>query len=267
MDSRRASLLEEVVRLAKLAGAAIEQVRHGGFSVARKDDDSPLTQADTAAQAILGPGLALAAPDYVVLSEEALPDEFQTAADAPAYFVVDPLDGTKDFIAGTGEYSVNVALIEGGLPTLGVMCRPSTGQVWIGVPGEGCERRDVDGSRHSLRAPPVGRPLKVALSRFHPSTELNAVLEALGGYEPVTLGAALKFVGLAEGLLDFYPRLKSGMSQWDICAGHAIVEAAGGAMTRLDGRPLHYSPHALTSPGFIAYGDHGIDWVGLLRGP
>jgi 3'(2'), 5'-bisphosphate nucleotidase len=265
MNSQRAELIEEIARLAGLAGAAIEQVRRTGFSVESKDDHSPLTDADTAAQAILGPGLALAAPEYVVLSEEALPNEFHSAADAPAYFVVDPLDGTKDFIAGTGEYSVNIALIEAGRATLGVMCRPSTGQIWIGVPGEGCERRDIDGRRTLLRVPPAGKPLKVALSRFHPSAELNAALLTLGGYTAVTLGAALKFVGLAEGLLDFYPRLKSGMSQWDICAGHAIVEAAGGAMTRIDGQPMAYSPHALTSPGFIAYGDHTIDWVGLLR--
>lgn len=264
MNASRAALIEEVVRLSLQAGRAIEAVRERGFSVESKHDHSPLTEADTAAQAILGPGLALAAPQYAVLSEEALPAEFHTAAAAPGYFVVDPLDGTKDFIAGTGEYSVNVALIEAGRPTLGVMCRPSTGQVWIGVPGEACERRDADGSRHALRVTAVQRPLRVALSRFHPSAELNAALTALGGHTAVTLGAALKFVGLVEGLLDLYPRLKSGMSQWDICAGHAIVEAAGGAMTRLDGSALHYSPHALTSPGFIAYGDRSIDWAALL---
>lgn len=260
------ALIDTVVDLVRAAGMAIEAVRRAGFAVEHKDDASPVTAADHAAQAILGPGLAAAAPQFPVLSEEALPEDPSLAASAPGYFVVDPLDGTKDFIAGTGEYCVNVALIEAGRPTLGVMGRPSTGQVWVGVPGQGCERRDPDGRRTAVRVRAAGRPLKVALSRFHPNPDLNAALERIGGYEPVTLGAALKFVGLVEGQLDFYPRLKSGMSQWDICAGHALVEAAGGAMTRLDGSPLRYSPDALTSPGFLAWGDAAIDWVDLLQG-
>lgn len=266
MSAFAAEWVDAIVELAERAGAAIEDVRRCGFAVQHKADHSPLTEADLAAQAILGPGLKALAPQFPVISEEAVPASFLEAVAAPGYFVVDPLDGTKEFIACTGEYSVNIALIQHGRPVLGVICQPTTGKTWIGQPGSRCERREADGSRHLVRVKPAKRPLRVALSRFHPSEALNAALEALGDYEAVTIGASLKFIGLVEDRLDLYPRLKSGMSQWDIAAGHAILEAAGGFMTRLDGAPLHYHAEQLLAPGFIAYADASIDWVRLLRG-
>lgn len=260
----RPALLAGLLQLARAAARAIEQVRACGFAVQRKEDQSPLTEADLAAQAILGPGLKALAPQYPAISEEAVPDSFLEAARAPGYFVVDPLDGTKEFIACTGEYAVNIGLIEHGRPSVGVIVCPPSGLAWVGEPGNGCWRVDPDDQLTVVRVQACPPTPRVALSRFHPSPALDAVLARLGPHEAVTIGAAMKFIALIEGRLDLYPRLKSGMSQWDIVAGHAILEAAGGCMTRLDGTALRYGTENLLAPGFLAYADASVDWVRRL---
>lgn len=264
--SARAGLLSGLLALAQRAAAAIEQVRAcGAIAVEHKDDHSPLTAADLAAQAVLGPGLKALAPQWPVVSEEAVPADCSTAPRyAAGYFAVDPLDGTKEFIACTGEYAVNIGLIEQGRATLGVIACPPSGLAWVGEVGVGCWRVQADGALSEVRVQPCPAVPRVALSRFHPSPALTTVLERLGPHAPVTIGAAMKFIALIEGRLDLYPRLKSGMSQWDIVAGHAILEAAGGRMTRLDGAELNYDAGHLLAPGFLAYADRSVDWVGRL---
>ncbi|MCO5130055.1 MAG: 3'(2'),5'-bisphosphate nucleotidase CysQ [Xanthobacteraceae bacterium] len=262
IDARAAALLEPLTALVTAAGAAILAIRRGAVEVAEKADGSPVTQADLAADRIIADGLARLAPDIASLSEECA-----GAAEAPLsdlVFVVDPLDGTKEFIAGRDEFTVNVALVAHGTPILGVVGAPALGVVWRGhvghgaarVTGAACGEGAVVEPIHTRPLPAPGHPWIAAVSRSHGDARTDAFIAARPGATRKTLGSAVKFGRVAEGCVDIYPRL-APTSEWDVAAGHAVVVAAGGKVTDAQGQPLRYGAGrpGFLLPNFIAWGD------------
>ncbi len=254
------NLLLDVVEATQNAGAAILDVYHGddeSMAVQIKADESPLTRADLAAHAILAEALDLIEPDWPVLSEESEPVAFEQRRQWTRYWLVDPLDGTKEFIKRNGEFTVNVALIDNHRPILGVVHVPVTGITYAAARGVGALK---DGEpirvRHPATAPPV-----VVGSRSHASEAVNAYLEKLGPHEITPMGSSLKLCRVAEGLADIYPRL--GLtSEWDTAAAQCVLEQAGGKVLTADGAPLAYGQkESLLNPHFFACGDPAIDWI------
>ncbi len=253
-------LLPALTELVARAGLAILAIARDALDVAGKSDGSPVTAADLAADAVLLEGLARLAPGVTVVSEERCG---HGATGTACHFLVDPLDGTKEFIAGREEYTVNVALIRDGRPLLGIVGAPAQGMIWRGVVGTGAERVSLDSAgvvREArpihTRALPAGRWI-AAVSRSHGDARTEAFIAARPGAERRTMGSAIKFARIAEGGADIYPRL-SPTCEWDVGAGHALVEAAGGRVTGADGRPLTFGAAAdHIVPAFIAWGDPG----------
>jgi 3'(2'), 5'-bisphosphate nucleotidase len=261
-----ASLAEAVAGIAVQAGRAILDIYGRDFDVDRKADDSPLTQADLASHRVIRDALAQLTPEIPVLSEESADIGFDLRSTWQEYWLVDPLDGTKEFINRNGEFTVNVALIRGHEPVLGVVHVPVSGITYVGRVGEGatCQRPgEAPAPIQALR--PAAEPVRVVGSRSHANPELQRYLEALGEYELVSMGSSLKFCLLAEGRADFYPRL-GPTSEWDTAAAHAVVLAAGGRIVRLDGSPLQYNLKAsYLNPEFLVYADESRDWLRLFR--
>jgi len=246
------------------AGAEIMRLYANGFAVETKSDASPVTEADRAAEAIILKGLATLAPDIPVIAEEEaaagrLPDIGQR------FFLVDPLDGTREFISRNGEFTVNIALIEQGQPVAGVVYAPALGRLFWGQTGNGAFSADVTGGVigearpiHVRKAPQDG--LRAIGSRSHGAAETQAWLKPYNIRDFVSAGSSLKFCLLAAGEADLYPRLGRTM-EWDTAAGHAVLNAAGGRMTRLDGTPFLYGKRhqvdeaAFANPCFVAFGD------------
>jgi 3'(2'), 5'-bisphosphate nucleotidase len=265
------ALREEVIAIAREAAAEILRVYDTGFDVERKADDSPLTAADLAAHRCIVARLADATPDIPVLSEEAADAVPATTRRGWArLWVVDPLDGTREFVKRNGEFTVNIALVEGGEAVFGVIQAPVTGALWHGARGQGAYRREGDADVALRTRVPAAAPLRVAASRSHRNARTEALLERIAADtgadgEPVALGSSLKFCRLAEGGLDVYPRF-GPTSEWDTAAGQAIVEAAGGCVLDPRGRPLRYNQRdTLLNGDFMALGDPALpwrDWVG-----
>ena len=254
---------EGVLRIADDAARAILAVYAQEFAVQRKDDHSPVTQADLAAHRVIVAGLQALTPDIPVLSEES-----GSLLDGPArhgwnrLWLVDPLDGTREFIKRNGEFTVNIALIDQGVAVWGVIQQPVTGRLWHGGAGQGAFARDgVDGVDAPVRVDtPASRPLRVAASRSHRDAHTQAVLEAMGDIREVGCGSSLKFCRIAEGRIDVYPRF-GPTSEWDTAAGQAIVEGAGGLLVDPQGRPFRYNQRqTLLNGDFIALGDAGLPW-------
>ncbi|MEE2690577.1 MAG: 3'(2'),5'-bisphosphate nucleotidase CysQ [Pseudomonadota bacterium] len=250
------SLLDEMIALALEAGAATMGVYAGKFDVSVKADASPVTQADEIAEAIILKGLAGAAPDIPVLAEESA-----AAGRIPTlgrrFFLVDPLDGTKEFVSKTGEFTVNIALIEDGAPTMGVVYAPAMGRLYAASKTAGAFRVDGDGPRKpiSARKPPAAGLVAVA-SRSHRNAETDEFLSKLTITDFAAAGSSLKFCLVAEGAADVYPRLGRTM-EWDTGAGQAVLEAAGGrVLVHPAGDPLAYGKKArgFDNPHFIAWG-------------
>ena len=253
---------EGVIDIARQAAAAILEVYAGAFEVKRKQDASPVTAADMAAHHIIVDGLRALTPDIAVLSEECA-DEVAAVERLrwPRLWLVDPLDGTREFVKRNGEFSVNIALIEGGVATFGVIQQPVTGTLWFGAPGLGAWMRDGVHER-ALQAGRQGDdgPLRVAASRSHRDGRTGALMERIGDIEPVALGSSLKFCWLAEGRMDVYPRF-GPTSEWDTAAGQAILEGAGGIVVDPKGRPFRYNQRQTILNGdFIALGDPSLPW-------
>ena len=263
--ARTADLLPAVLEAVAAAGTAILEVYAGSHAVEYKSDDSPITRADRAAHEILAARLGAIAPAIPVLSEEA------EAAHDPAVrgawrelWLVDPLDGTKEFIGRNGEFTVNVALVRDHRPVLGVVAAPALGLTYYAAEDRGAFRRRDGAAAEPIRVRQCAGPPVVVGSRSHRGDSLDAVLARLGPHELRPMGSALKFCLVAEGSADFYPRL-GPTSEWDTAAAQAVLEQAGGAVTMLDGRPLRYNERAtLLNPHFIAYGDAGRRWAGLF---
>ena len=254
----RAELLGMLTAISVRAALVIRaEVGKGG--VQRKADGSPVTSADLAAEAAIRRGLTQAAPNLPIVSEE------QTVAEQPLprnaeYFLVDPLDGTREFIGGHDEYAVAIALMADGGPVLGVIAAPALGLVWRGLVGRSAERIAfaADGTcgppeRVHTRPRPAGE-LSVLVSRSHLDARTKAYLEGLPKAQTVGCGSAVKFCRIVDGSADLYPRL-APTRDWDVAAGHALVEAAGGRVRAPDGTPLAYGTPERLIPGFIASAD------------
>ncbi|MDV3468285.1 3'(2'),5'-bisphosphate nucleotidase CysQ [Stenotrophomonas sp. C3(2023)] len=254
-------LRETVIAIAHEAAAAIMQVYASGFDVTIKDDDSPVTAADLAAHACIARGLAQLTPDLPILSEESEHADWETRRHWGAYWLVDPLDGTREFIKRNGEFSVNIALIYQGAPTFGVVLAPVTGLVWHAMRGEQAYRRQGLHDTVLRTRAPAAAPLRVAASRSHRSARTTALLERMGPIETVAQGSSLKFCRIAEGDLDVYPRL-GPTSEWDTAAGQCVLHAAGGAvLSAASGKPFRYNRRpTLLNEDFIALGDTHLPW-------
>lgn len=272
---RLEQLLPEVEAACEAAGEAILKVYHRdkGFAVETKADDSPVTDADMAAHNILLPALAALLPGTPVLSEESDIPDYAERRQWRRYWLVDPLDGTKEFINRNGEFTVNVALIEDAQPVLGVIHVPVTKTTYVGGRGIGAARTK-NSERHAISAralaPRIERhePVVLAMSRRHRSPTLQAsvnhIADQLGQVETRAVGSSLKFCLVAEGRADLYPRL-GPTSEWDTAAAQAIVEAAGGAVVDRNFKPLRYNmKEELINPDFFALGDPDFHWRSLL---
>lgn len=256
-----AELREGVIALARDAASAILEVYEGAFDVERKADASPLTAADLAAHRRIVAGLARLTPEIPVLSEEAADET--PAAQRRAWdrlWLVDPLDGTREFVKRNGEFTVNIALIEDGAPVFGVIQAPIGGALWHGEAGRGAFRRDGDEERAiRVRAPAV-MPLRVAASRSHRDPRTEALMARIGDIETIARGSSLKFCLLAEGGMDVYPRF-GPTSEWDTAAGQCVLEAAGGCVIDPKGRPLRYNQRdTILNGDFLALGDPDLPW-------
>ena len=257
--SRAVALLEPLTDLVIRAGNAILAINRAAMKIDGKLDGSPVTEADLAADRILAEGLARLVPEIPALSEERCQSAEPRGIES--FFLIDPLDGTKEFVAGRDEFTVNVALVRNGEPLMGIIGAPALGIVWRGVVGRGAERLSTSELSKSqpIRTrslPRPGEPWVAAISRSHGDSRTEAFIAARPGAIRTTLGSALKFARVAEGQADIYPRL-APTSEWDVAAGHALVIAAGGRITDTHGAPVRFG-HARPSfivPEFIAWGD------------
>jgi 3'(2'), 5'-bisphosphate nucleotidase len=239
--------------MARRAGAAALAYYRKDAGVRLKADHSPLTLADEAANDLLIRELAAAYPGVPVVSEESDNAPYAARRDAPRLFVVDPLDGTREFLAANGEFTVNIALVAAGRAVFGLLYAPCLDRLYLGGPGIGAWRRDggEDARAIATAKPRPGEEPIVLLSRSHPDPDILALIERFAPYRTMNLGAALKFAALAEGAAHVYPRARA-LHEWDLAAGQAIVEGAGGTMAGLDGRPLVYNTEDLMAGPFLA---------------
>jgi 3'(2'), 5'-bisphosphate nucleotidase len=256
-----AALIEPLTDLVRRAGAAIMAVNRGSMAIEGKADGSPVTEADFAADRVIDDGLAQLIGDIPALSEErARPVSLPYRG---SFFLIDPLDGTKEFVAGRDEFTVNLALVTNGTPLLGIIGAPALGLIWRGVVGRGAERLSVAGTStaraepiHTRSLPKPGDPWIAAVSRSHGDARSEAFIASRPGAVRERLGSAVKFGRLAEGAADIYPRL-APTSEWDVAAGHAVVTAAGGKVTDAKGAALRFGEgrEGFVMPEFIAWGD------------
>jgi 3'(2'), 5'-bisphosphate nucleotidase len=259
---RAATLMGPLTDLVIRAGAAILAVNRRAMKIDGKIDGSPVTEADLAADRIIDEGLARLIAEVPALSEERL--HLAKPPYRGSFFLIDPLDGTKEFVAGRNEFTVNLALVTNGTPLLGIIGAPALGLVWRGLVGRGAERLTVNEA--SVRAaepirtrsfPKRGEPWIVAVSRSHGDLRTDAFIEARPGAVRKTLGSAVKFGRVAEGGADIYPRL-APTCEWDVAAGHAVITAAGGKITDSGGNDLRFGEgrrEGFVVPEFIAWGD------------
>ena len=265
IDMELKSLVEPIVALAEDAGRAILEVYSTDFDVQSKDDESPLTQADLASHRWIDAGLRSLTPDIPVISEEeGLPD-FAERSQWERYWLIDPLDGTKEFVSRNDEFTVNIALIVNHKPVLGVVHVPVFGRTYVGCEGVGASRREGDADPVAIQvAAASSSPARIVGSRSHRGASLDAYLENVGDYDMVPMGSSLKFCVVAEGGADLYPRL--GLtSEWDTAAAQAVVEQAGGSVVTLDGKPMKYNAKEdILNPFFFVIGAADRDWLALL---
>jgi len=265
---------QQLVDLATRAGEAIMAIYETDFEVMDKADDSPLTQADLAAHKVLVAGLAELTPDIPVLSEEAEAPAFAVRQSWSRYWIIDPLDGTKEFVNRNGEFTVNVALIDGHRAVLGVVGVPVQQRVFFGdvIAGtallfEAGKQSDL-ASRNAEQQIATHSSVTAVASRSHGGERLETYLDEVGktfgNVDRKPMGSSLKLCTLAEGEADIYPRL-GPTSEWDIAAADAVLAAAGGVVLTFDGKPLQYNTKdSLLNPEFLALGDASYDWVSRL---
>ena len=257
----------EIGAIARAAGAAILAIYHSDFAVQTKADESPLTAADLAAQQVIVSALAKLHPALPVLSEEAATLAWSERRHWSRYWLVDPLDGTREFVKRNGEFTVNIALIDQHRCVLGVVLAPVTGELSVAEFGEGAwlqAQADGDWERIGTRA--LGRPPIAAGSRSHGGSQDGLLTSLIGGdHQRVPLGSSLKFCLIARGAADVYLRL-GPTSEWDTAAAQCVLEQAGGAVLDLHGRPFTYNRgESVLNPEFIAVGDMTVDWAARLR--
>ena len=264
-----ATLLSGLTEIVARAATAICAIPAYAVSRRTKSDSSIVTGADEASENILLDGLAALAPDIPVISEE-LMTRSRPPRLGDCFFLVDPLDGTREYVEGRDEYAVNLALICEGLPLLGIIASPARRLLWRGIVGRGAERLAFDNEKFGQMEPVRTRRWPeehavAALSRSHSDPNSDALLGRLSIAHCMAIGSALKFCLIAEGNADVYPRL-APTKEWDVAAGDALIAAAGGVVTGIDGAPLSFG-HAesdFSVPGFIAWGDPERARRGLL---
>ncbi len=267
MDSREPyptsqleALLDPVTSLARKAGQEILKVYESDFAVEHKDDNSPLTQADLASHRVIVAGLREITPGSAIISEESGLPDFSERSTWRTYWLIDPLDGTKEFVKRSGEFTVNIALIVDHRPVLGVVHTPVLNLTYGGAIGVGAFKI-AGGQRSSICVRPLRQgPTTVVGSKSHGTEALQAYLAKLGDHELRSMGSSLKFCLVAEGSADLYPRL-GPTSEWDTAAAQAVVEAAGGQVTDLELNPLRYNTKdSLLNPHFLVFGDANGQW-------
>lgn len=262
-------LLDRVQQIATAAGRAALEYYSQPISIELKPDQSPVTQADKASHALISTQLAALTPDVPVVSEESAESAAISRGAEQWRWVVDPLDGTKEFIKQTGQFTVNIALVHHDYPVLGVVYVPVSGLHYGGVNLSECPaawRQPAGAPREPIRTRRADlQHLTVVASRDHAGPVVDAFLARLEGAAITSMGSSLKFCLIAEGRADFYPRVVPTM-QWDTAAAQAILEAAGGHLTLLDGTRLVYRKDALRNPATMAFGDCRIDWARFFAG-
>ena len=250
MIEDRAALLEQCVIAARAAGAEILKLLAAGFEIETKGDESPVTVCDRAAERIILNALRNAAPGVPVIAEEEVAAG-RIPAHGDTYFLVDPLDGTKEFVRGGSDYTVNIGLIVDQEPVLGVVYQPAEDALWCGLVGDGAFREDA-GKRRPIAVRPLGDERAAVASKSHFNQATADYLEqAIGACGYVSVGSSLKFCIVADGRADIYPRL-SPTSEWDTAAGHAVLLAAGGRIDDPHGAPLRYGKRSFLNSGFCA---------------
>ncbi|WP_456404846.1 3'(2'),5'-bisphosphate nucleotidase CysQ [Thiolapillus sp.] len=257
--------IQHINHIAREAGEAILRVYAQDFDVQEKADNSPLTQADMASHRLIEKELQQFTPEIPVLSEESAAIPYAERRRWRRYWLIDPLDGTREFVKRNGEFTVNIALIDDGYPVLGVVHAPVTGVTYFGDVAAGAFRQDGDEAPRRIQVTrPCASPVRVAGSRSHAGDSLAAFLSKLPEHEMVSMGSSLKLCLVAEGKADIYPRL-GPTSEWDTAAAQAVVEAAGGQVTDTDLQRLRYNQKdSLLNPYFLVFGDSSIDWKAFL---
>jgi 3'(2'), 5'-bisphosphate nucleotidase len=247
-------LLDKMRAIAARAGAEILKIYHTGFAVEKKADASPVTAADRAAEALIVAAIKAEITDaFPIVAEEAFAQGTIPDVAGRPFWLVDPLDGTKEFVARNGEFTVNIALIENGRPVAGVVLAPVLELAYWGGPFGAFRAKGTGNPERVACRPAPAKGLVAAVSRHHSTPEVDAWLDRLGARTRAVVGSALKFCRIAEGLADVYPRFAPTM-EWDTAAGHAVLRFAGGNIADRDGAELTYGKPGFTNPHFIAHG-------------
>ena len=265
MATTNKNILEDIIRLSIEAGHRIMEVYDTDFDVVKKSDNSPVTAADMAAHHTIVDGLAELTPDIPVLSEESANIPFKERSTWTRYWLVDPLDGTREFVKRNGEFTVNIALIDNHESVLGVVYVPVTGVLYYAERGTGAYKKVPDGDPYRINSrKKTEQSTIIAGSRSHRGDSLIRFLERVGEYEVIPMGSSLKSCLVAEGRADIYPRL-GPTSEWDTAAAQSIVEEAGGVLTTTDMLPMRYNTkESLLNPHFLVIGDPNFDWSRYL---
>ena len=246
-------LIYSIIELAKKAGTAIMDVYVSDFDIQIKDDKSPLTEADMRANAIINEGLKKVTPDVPVLSEEGREIPFDERSIWESYWLVDPLDGTKDFIKKNGEFTVNIALVEDNAPVFGVVYAPAIDLLFWGSVENGAWKKEAHNPAQAMRvADKIDETVQIASSRSHPSDKMDSFLKQFNNFELHPIGSSLKICLVSDGSMHLYPRLGPTM-EWDTAAAHAVLKSSGGEMLQFGtDSPLQYNKKELLNPKFIA---------------
>ena len=260
-----AALLKPVTEIAAEAGARIMDIYDTAFVVEEKDDRSPLTAADLASHRVITSGLRRLTPEIPILSEESAVIPYAERAVWQRFWLVDPLDGTKEFIKRNGEFTVNIALIQDHQPILGVVLVPVSDKCYYAACGQGAWCRQADEPAQPLSVSPLhDGPVRVVGSRSHAGAAQQAFVQCLGEHTLIAVGSSLKFCLVAEGKADVYPRL-GPTSEWDTAAAQCVVEQAGGQVIAVSGERLAYNnKESLLNPHFLVFADPGLDWLACL---
>lgn len=245
------TILSDVLKVADEASERVLHIYQSDFKVSFKGDESPITAADIASHEVIVRGLRNISGDIPILSEEGQEIPWDERRHWRRFWLIDPVDGTREFTQRSGEFTVNIALIENGSPVLGVVTVPVSGEAYWGVVGEGAHKRDRAGHRQEIRVIEPRKPLRVVASKNHLNEETRAFIDGMGEHELVQAGSSLKFCRIAEGRADVYPRL-GPTCEWDTAAAQAVLVAAGGRVETLDGESLRYGKQNLLNPHFIA---------------
>jgi 3'(2'), 5'-bisphosphate nucleotidase len=266
MISEFENYLGNVIELAKRAGCEILSIYKKDIKFELKADDSPLTKADFIANDIISTGLSNLTPEIPILSEEGPDMPYQQRKQWEHYWLIDPLDGSSEFLKGTGDFTINIALINNNQPVLGVSYLPAHYTCYFACCGGEAIKEDADGKKIVLHTKTISSDkIRVAMSRNIEVEKLQPFLSKLGNYQLIYFGSSLKLCLVAEGLIDIYPRL-GFIYEWDTAAGQCIVEQAGGMVVDLNFEPLRYNTKdSLYNPYFLVLGDISYNWQECLQ--